>query len=101
MIQSGELGSISNIKGAYNYGRLHKITEGWRGEMDYYSGVCGGGVHIIDLMQWLLESKITCVSAFGNKVRYECKSHGSVDCLVCNYFRKKRFTPPAGESTAG
>ena len=85
MIQSGELGSISNIKGAYNYGRLHKITEGWRGEMDYYSGVCGGGVHIIDLMQWLLESKITCVSAVGNKVHSQqskFKQHDLVNAIL-------------------
>lgn len=67
MIANGELGSISNIKGAYNYGRLHKITSGWRSEMDYYSGVCGGGIHILDLMQWLLCSKISHVTAIGNQ----------------------------------
>ena len=53
--------------------------------MDYYSGVCGGGVHIIDLMQWLLESKITCVSAVGNKVHSQqskFKQHDLVNAIL-------------------
>jgi len=68
-IQREELGTISNIKASYNYGRIEKITSGWRGDLDYYSAVCGGGVHMIDLITWLTNFKVTDVGAFGNNLQ--------------------------------
>ena len=68
MITDEVLGQLFYIDGAYNYGRLHKITEGWRGKADFYSVVYGGGVHIIDLLLWLTGDIITEVSAYGNAI---------------------------------
>ena len=36
----------------YNYGRLNKITNGWRGKIKNYSVVLGGGIHMLDLLLW-------------------------------------------------
>lgn len=70
-IAAGELGQIFNLEGDYNYGRIHKLTEGWRGTEPYYSVVHGGGVHIVDLLEWLAGDRVVEVSAFGNRIATE------------------------------
>jgi predicted dehydrogenase len=65
---AGELGEIFSIEGDYLYGRLSKITEGWRSQVEGYSVVHGGGIHLLDLMAWLIDDRIVEVSAFGNAI---------------------------------
>jgi len=67
-IESGEMGQVYNIEADYNYGRLHKITQGWRREIEDYSVMLGGGIHLIDLMLWMTGKRIVEVYAIGNKV---------------------------------
>ena len=68
MIKQNLVGKIYHIEGEYNYGRLHKITRGWRGKLPFYSVMQGGGIHIIDLIQWYLNSKIHKVIAIDNRL---------------------------------
>lgn len=68
MIANGDMGKLFYVEGDYNYGRLNKITDGWRGKIDFYSVVYGGGVHIIDLLIWLTGASIIEVAAFGNNI---------------------------------
>jgi predicted dehydrogenase len=68
MIRAGELGEIYQIEAAYNYGRLSKITHGWRGAIPYYSVTLGGGIHLLDLMVWMLGSRINEVAAVGSRI---------------------------------
>lgn len=68
MIDAGEFGTLFHVEGEYNYGRLHKLTEGWRGRDPKYSVILGGAVHMIDLLLWLTEQNIVEVSAFGNRI---------------------------------
>lgn len=63
-----EFGKLYYVKGSYNYGRLSKITDGWRGKIPFYSITYGGGVHIIDLILWIFEKKITEVYSMGNNI---------------------------------
>jgi predicted dehydrogenase len=67
-IDRGDLGHLYFIQGAYDYGRLHKITSGWRAAANNYSVMSGGGIHIIDLALWLSGQKVTNVVAFGNNI---------------------------------
>jgi predicted dehydrogenase len=67
-IRAGELGPLFHLEGDYNYGRVEKLTNGWRGQIDFYSPVYGGGVHIVDLLHWLSGEKITEVQAIGNNI---------------------------------
>lgn len=67
-IAAGELGELYCIEAAYNYGRLHKLTEGWRGAIDHYSVVLGGGIHLIDLLLWLSGDAVVEVFAYGNQL---------------------------------
>lgn len=66
-VHSGNLGKISYVEGDYDYGRLHKLLQGWRSEIPYYSVTLGGGIHIIDLMMWITGLRVTEVVAYGGK----------------------------------
>lgn len=66
-VQSGKLGEIYYLEGDYDYGRLHKLTHGWRGEIPFYSVMHGGGIHLIDLICWITQMKVVKVYAAGNK----------------------------------
>jgi predicted dehydrogenase len=68
MIEGGELGQVYQIDGAYNYGRLWKITHGWRGAIPYYGVTLGGGIHLLDLMMWMLGARVSEVAAVGSRI---------------------------------
>lgn len=67
-VDKGDLGQIFHIEGDYIHAILHKLTEGWRGRMPFYCVTYGGGIHLIDLMRWLLGQEIEEVSGFGSKL---------------------------------
>lgn len=68
LIDAGRLGELFYVEGDYDYGRLHKVTDGWRGDLPYYSVVLGGGVHVVDLLLWLTGDRVVDVFAAGNKI---------------------------------
>jgi predicted dehydrogenase len=68
MIDAGELGELFHVEGDYNYGRLHKLAEGWRGKQEFYSVVYGGAVHLVDLLLWLTGDSIVEVQAYANNI---------------------------------
>jgi len=65
-IAEGRMGRVYYAEADYNYGRLHKLTEGWRGRNPHYSVMLGGGIHMIDLLLWLVGSEVVEVSGYGN-----------------------------------
>lgn len=67
-LADGFLGRIYAIDGEYLYGRLHKIINGWRGYEKNYSVMAGGGVHMIDLVIWLTNSRPVSIHAAGNRI---------------------------------
>lgn len=67
-VEAGELGDIFAFDGDYLYGRLDKITEGWRKNVENYSVMQGGGVHLVDLMLWLTNQKPASVIAVGSRI---------------------------------
>ena len=82
-ITNSELGKLYHVEGDYNYGRLEKITEGWRGKIDYYSVTLGGGIHIIDLISWLTGDRITEVAACGNNISSRDSQFKYPDMVSC------------------
>lgn len=68
---AGEFGQIYSFDGEYLYGRIHKITEGWRNAVENYSVIEGGGVHLIDLMLWLTGERPRAVVSMGNRISTE------------------------------
>ena len=68
MIDAGEFGDLFYLEGDYLHQILWKITEGWRGKMDFYCTFYGGGIHLVDLMRWLAGDEITEVTAMGTDV---------------------------------
>lgn len=67
-IAEGRMGRLYSFDAEYLYGRLQKITDGWRGSIENYSVMEGGGIHMVDLLLWLTGEKPTVVSAAGNDV---------------------------------
>ena len=59
---AGDLGRVYYMEADYNYGRIHKIVDGWRGAIDYYSVFLGGAVHMVDLLLWLTGGTTSCRS---------------------------------------
>ncbi len=82
-IVEGRLGRLFYLDGDYNYGRLHKITEGWRGQIEFYSVVYGGAIHLIDLMMWLAGGRVAEVAAFGNRIASEGSQFRHNDLVAC------------------
>lgn len=68
LADEGALGTPYYLEGDYNYGRLPKLTDGWRGRLPFYSVVGGGGVHVIDLMLWVIGLPVVEVEAWGNRI---------------------------------
>lgn len=68
MVNEGAFGDVYAFYGDYLYGRLSKLTEGWRAEVDGYSVMQGGGVHLVDLMCWLTGAKPRRVRSSGNRI---------------------------------
>jgi predicted dehydrogenase len=67
-IARGGLGELYYVEADYDYGRLHKLTQGWRGDLEFYSVVYGGAVHVVDLLLWLTGDRVVEVSARGNRI---------------------------------
>lgn len=67
-IQGGAWGEIYSFDGDYLYGRIHKITEGWRKDVKEYSVFQGGGIHIADLLLWMTGDRPVSVNASGNRI---------------------------------
>lgn len=81
-IARGDYGEVFYLEGDYIHAILHKITEGWRGRIHTYSVIYGGGIHLIDLMRWLLQDEIVEVSGMGTDVLTRGSSYGRPDTTV-------------------
>ncbi len=67
LISKNFFGEVYYVESDYNYGRLNKITNGWRSKDKNYSVNLGGGIHIINLILYLFDSKIHEVQSYSNK----------------------------------
>jgi predicted dehydrogenase len=82
LIAAGALGRLFNIEGDYLYGRLKKLTQGWRGRIPHYSVTLGGAIHLIDLMLWLTGDRVTAVTALGNAIAGAGSAFAGNDMVV-------------------
>lgn len=67
MVRAGDFGDLHYMEGDYIHQILWKITEGWRGKMDFYCVTYGGGIHLIDLMRWIAGEDVVEVNAMAAK----------------------------------
>ena len=82
MVRGGAFGDVFYMEGDYLHEILWKVTEGWRGKMDFYCVTYGGGIHLIDLMRWVLDSEVTEVAGMGNKMLTAGSQFGYPDTIV-------------------
>ena len=81
-IDDGYFGDIVAIEGDYIHQILWKLTEGWRGKMDFYCVTYGGGIHMIDLMRWLIGQEVIEVNGMGNKLLTKDTSYKFDDIIM-------------------
>ncbi|MCF8482212.1 MAG: Gfo/Idh/MocA family oxidoreductase [Rhodospirillum sp.] len=82
MARAGAFGKIVHIEGDYLHDILWKITEGWRGRMDFYCTVYGGGIHLIDLMRWIIGDEVESVMAMGTDLLTRNSSYRWPDTIT-------------------
>ena len=82
MIMLGEFGDIYHIEGDYLHNILGKITDGWRGKMPFYCTVYGGGIHLIDLMRWLMNDEVKEVCSMGNDLLTKNSSYNYPEAMT-------------------
>lgn len=85
MVGEGRFGEIYAVYGDYLYGRLPKITEGWRADVDEYSVMQGGGVHMVDLMCWLTQQAPRDVRSTGNRVATRDSRFRYLDFVISTF----------------
>ena len=67
-VAEGFFGWPFAFDGDYLYGRLHKITHGWRKDVANYSVMEGGGIHLLDLLLWISGERPARLTAVGNRI---------------------------------
>ena len=82
-IDSGALGEIYSIDASYDYGRISKLLEGWRAHSPNYSVMSGGGIHVIDLCQWLTSQSFVPKYAMQNKICTKSSAFVAPDFTTC------------------
>lgn len=65
-VEVGEVGDIFYLEGDYIHQIEHKIVDGWRNRMAFYSPIFGGGIHLIDLIVWLHGTDVVELCAMGS-----------------------------------
>lgn len=81
-IRSGRLGTVYCIEADYVYGRLHKLTDGWRGRIPNYSVMLGGGIHIADLLLWMTGERPVEVMAYASGLASRRTSFQGNDLVI-------------------
>jgi len=59
--------NVYNIEADYLWGRLHKLFE-WRSKEKNYSLTLGASIHMIDIINWLVDDLPVSVFTKGNKI---------------------------------
>ncbi len=83
--EAGRLGRLYAFDGDYLYGRLEKITTGWRGGIDRYSVMQGGGIHVVDLMLWITGERPRSVFALGGRIATDGTAFRYDDMVAATY----------------
>ena len=88
------------IEADYIWGRLNKLTNGWRNKTKNYSLILGTAIHMIDLVMWLTNDRPINVSAYGNKVLTKSTKFKKESFVICNLeFNKKLLVKITANST--
>ena len=85
-LSKNSFGKIYYFEADYLYGRLKKITNGWRGKDSNYSVTLGGGIHLIDLMITFFNEVPAYVTSYANKIVTKNKNFKFNDFVQSNYF---------------
>jgi len=80
LVEDGELGRIYAAEGDYLHNTLTLIRDGWRGKFRH-SVSTGGGVHLIDLLLWIV-GEIEEACCFGSRAILSEEECPYPECLL-------------------
>jgi predicted dehydrogenase len=81
-VSEHKFGKVYCVEADYVYGRLHKLTDGWRGQIPDYSVTLGGGIHMVDLVLWLTGERPREVMAYGSSLASRTTSFVGTDLVL-------------------
>ena len=88
------------IEADYIWGRLNKLTNGWRNKTKDYSLILGSAIHMIDLVMWLTNNRPINVSAYGNKILTKSTKFKKESFIIGNLeFNKNMLVKITANST--
>ena len=67
-INKRKFGKIYHFEAEYNYGRIEKLHDGWRGKIPFYSIHQGGTIHLLDLILFLKNTAVKKIYSLGNRI---------------------------------
>ena len=85
-ISKGLYGQIVYGEADYLHYILWKITKGWRGNMPFYCTMYGGGIHLVDLVRWLISSEVKQVTGMSNNIQTK-KSRYKEDDFIAAFLK--------------
>ncbi len=100
LVKRGFFGNIYHIEGDYIHFIIKKILSGWRGKMPFYCTVYGGGIHLIDLMRWLIGKEVKEVSSMGNNLLTKNSSYQFPE-TICSLLKFSNGTTGKTMTTFG
>jgi predicted dehydrogenase len=80
LAQIGYFGKIFYAEGDYVHPQHAHYRTGWRGQVRH-NIVLGGGVHMIDLLTWIIDDRVEEVTCYGNKF-CDMGPYRHADCMV-------------------
>lgn len=86
-IDAARFGTVYHLEADYLWGRLHKLTAGWRADMDFYSIIHGAAIHMVDLVMWLTGQRPVSVMALGSNfaTRGTAQRHNDFTVLLLRF----------------
>lgn len=86
-MDAGGFGQVYHIEADYLWGRIAKLTDGWRARMQAYSIILGASVHMIDMALWLTGERPVSVVAMGSSfaTRGTAQRHDDFSLLLLRF----------------
>ncbi len=71
----------------YNYGRLNKLVDGWRGKIKNFSVILSGGIHMIDLILLFKKTYPKKIYSFSNNICSNKKTKNTIQDFVISILK--------------
>jgi predicted dehydrogenase len=82
LAREGAFGDLFYLEADYLHQTLWRDGQGLRGRMDFFGVTYGGGIHLIDLMRWILGAEVKRIDGEGTRIKNRSQSMAHPDALT-------------------